>query len=185
MTPMCPPGGTYSIAGTLTSATDLASSRSVAVCGPERHEVSCQETQSPETCDKAPETQRPETYLTPVTTNQVRGTITLGGTISACGPASLPVCGPLFTRAARPLLWRRPDPPARPPPMTWGDQAERLDLKPKRDDLLRRYQRLNFQPSRKKFNPRKSGRTRRRGRQSDAQRQPQLEKATTLISQQP
>ena len=35
MTPMCPPGGTYSIAGTLTSATDLASSRSVAVCGPD------------------------------------------------------------------------------------------------------------------------------------------------------
>ena len=167
MTPMCPPGGTYSIAGTLTSATDLASSRSVAVCGPERSEH-VQETQRPETRDKDPATQRPETYLTPVTTNQVRGTLTLGGTISACGPASLPVCGPLFTRAARTLLWRPPATPARAPPMTWGDQGERLDLKPKRDDLLCRYQRLNFQPSWKKFNPRKSGRTRRRGRQSDA-----------------
>ena len=33
MTPMCPPGGTYSIAGTLTSATDLAPGRSPALCG--------------------------------------------------------------------------------------------------------------------------------------------------------
>ena len=93
VTPMCPPGGTYSIAGTLTSATDLASSRSEAVCGHARSK-DLSTYKRPETCDK---TQRPETYLTPVTTNQVRGTITLGGTISACGPASLPVCGPLNT----------------------------------------------------------------------------------------
>ena len=37
MTPMCPPGGTYSIAGTLTSATDLASSRSVACVWPREY----------------------------------------------------------------------------------------------------------------------------------------------------
>ena len=179
---MCPPGGTYSIAGTLTSATDLASSRSVAVCGHARSK-DLSTYKRPETRDKDPETQRPETYLTPVTTNQVRGTITLGGTISACGPASLPVCGPLFTRAARPLLWRRPDTPARPPPMTWGDQAERLDLKPKRDDLLCRYQRLNFQPSREKFNLRKRARTRSRVRYGDAQQKPKPENPSTLISQ--
>ena len=89
MTPMCPPGGTYSRGWTLTLATDLAFGRSAAGCVASIGASERQETQRPETRDKDPETQRPETSRTPVTTNQVRGTITLGGTISACGPRTL------------------------------------------------------------------------------------------------
>ena len=52
VTPMCPPGGTYSIAGTLTSATDLASSRSLAACVAQTRDG---ETRDGETRDGDPE----------------------------------------------------------------------------------------------------------------------------------
>ena len=60
VTPMCPPGGTYSIAGTLTSATDLASSRSVAVCGPDtRYRAKRPRAQRPVIRPQRPRDQRP------------------------------------------------------------------------------------------------------------------------------